>query len=175
MCRQDAISARFLSPATVLVQLSREEGLHFYRNVGCPEVDQAYLPLELVWRGGWSHQTDRHSSCPGEAVDTGSAQTRKEYCRHRGCEQMAPELYNQRCTNPLCPRCSLQEGALVGNILLSYFYFGPCELLWTPTQNAELIQSREHSEEHSTCPQNDIVVGAVPTMMLASWPRCSLV
>lgn len=90
---------------------------------------------------------------------------------------MAPELhkYHQGGTNPLYAGCSLQEGALVGNILLSYFYFGPCELLWTRVRNAELIQTREHSEEHSTRPQNDIVMGAVPTMMLASWPRCSLV
>lgn len=39
-------------------------------------------------------------------------------------------------------------------------------------QNAELTESREHIEEHSTDPQNYTVVDALPTMMLA---RCILV
>lgn len=39
-------------------------------------------------------------------------------------------------------------------------------------QNAELTESREHTEEHSTDPQYYIVVDALPTMMLA---RCILV
>lgn len=80
-----------------------------------------------------------------------------------------------RCTQIYLSQMLTARECISRKYLSPYFYFGPCEVVWMSMQNAELIESRGHTEEQSTDPQNYIVMGSLPTMMLDRWPRCSLV
>lgn len=66
---------------------------------------------------------------------------------------MAAELHVYRdaqihsIPDPHCKRVPL-----VGNNLLPCFYFGPCELLWMPMQNAEQYAAQGTQQEAQHTP-----------------------
>lgn len=150
VCRQDEVTPIF----SCLLGAAAPEGVTaFLQTCWLLKCQPGLL---ATWTTVVERRKPPESPCPREDIEPGSAgenTDRKEirvslmpwrfWKNGPWAAQVQPGAHKSILSQMLTARQCIS-----GKYHSPYFYFGPCEVLWMSMQNAELIESREHTKEH---------------------------